>query len=180
MRYIMLILVLFNLSVQIAVSAEDPIKSAMTAAPSSISAKAAVMDWNFNVIREGNNGWTCLPDRANTPGNDPWCVTDSWLNFLRALENKTKPDYQEIGFAYMLMGDTPVSNKDPYETKPTGKDDWVTDLGPHLMMLVPDPNMLKNISTDHLNGGPWVMWPDTAYAHIMIPLESRGGDAGTQ
>jgi hypothetical protein len=92
--------------------------------------------------------------------------------------NKTKLSYQEIGFAYMLMGDTPVSNKDPYETKPTGKDDWVSDLGPHLMMLVPDPNMLKNISTDHLNGGPWVMWPDTPYAHIMIPLESRG-DAGT-
>jgi hypothetical protein len=25
-----------------------------------------------------------------------------------------------------------------------------------------------------LNGGPWIMWPDTPYAHIMIPLESRG------
>jgi hypothetical protein len=33
---------------------------------------------------------------------------------------------------------------------------------------------LKNISTDHLNGGPWVMWPDTPYAHIMVPLENRG------
>ena len=74
----------------------------------------------------------------------------------------------------MLMGDTPVSNKDPFATKATGKEDWVTNLGPHLMMLVPDPSMLKNISTDHQNGGPWVMWPDTPYAHIMIPLESRG------
>ena len=154
--------------------AVDPIKSATSAAPSSISAKAAVMDWDFKLIREGSNGWTCLPDRANTPGNDPWCVNEPWLNFLRAYVNKTKPTYKDIGFAYMLMGDTPVSNKDPYATKATGKDDWVTNLGAHLMMLVPDLNMLKNISTNHLNGGPWVMWPDTPYAHIMIPLESRG------
>ena len=42
------------------------------------------------------------------------------------------------------------------------------------MMLVPNSEDLEAISTDHLNGGPWVMWPDTPYAHIMIPLENRG------
>jgi hypothetical protein len=42
------------------------------------------------------------------------------------------------------------------------------------MMLIPDMKMLASISTDHLNGGPWIMWPDTPYAHIMIPLKSRG------
>jgi hypothetical protein len=73
----------------------------------------------------------------------------------------------------MFMGDTPVSNSDPYATKTTGKEDWVTDLGPHLMMLIPNTDMLKNISTNHVNGGPWIMWPDTPYAHIMIPIESR-------
>jgi hypothetical protein len=154
--------------------AADAIDSAMSAAPESISADAAVMDWNFNEIREGSNGWTCLPDRANTPGNDPWCVTNAWVEFLDAYVNKTEPTYTEIGFAYMLQGDTPVSNADPYETEATSPDDWVTDLGPHLMILNPDLTLLKNISTDHLNGGPWVMWPDTPYAHIMVPLESRG------
>jgi hypothetical protein len=153
--------------------AVDQIKSAMSAAPPSISANARVIDWNFNTLREGDNGWTCLPDRPDTPGNDPWCVNEPWLNFLQAYVKKEKPTYSEIGFAYMLMGDTPVSNRDPYATKPTGKDDWVTDLGPHLMMLVPDKKMLANISTNHLNGGPWIMWPNTPYAHIMIPIESR-------
>jgi hypothetical protein len=43
------------------------------------------------------------------------------------------------------------------------------------MMLVPDRGILDSMSTDHLNGGPWVMWPETPYAHIMIPLENRGG-----
>ncbi len=157
------------------VLADNQIKSAMSAAPSSVSAKATVLDWDLKTLREGSNGWTCLPDRPDTAGNDPWCVTESWLNFLKAYVNKEKPTYTQIGFAYMLMGDAEVSNRDPYRTEPTGKDDWVTDLGPHLMMLIPNREMLKGISTDHLNGGPWIMWPDTPYTHIMIPLESRGG-----
>ncbi len=134
-------------------AADDAIvTSAMSAAPASISADARIMDWDFNVIREGSNGWTCLPDRPNTPGNDPWCVTEAWLNFLNAY----------------------VSNTDPYATDATGPEDWVTDLGPLLMLLNPDRSLLSSISTDHLNGGPWVMWPDTPYAHIMVPLENRG------
>lgn len=156
------------------VVAEDMIASAMSAAPESISANATIMDWDFSVVREGSNGWTCLPDRADTPGNDPWCVNDPWINFLKAYVNKEEPTYTEIGFAYMLQGDTPVSNADPFATEPTDPDDWVTDLGPHLMILNPDRTLLKSISTDHLNGGPWIMWPDTPYAHIMVPLENRG------
>jgi hypothetical protein len=154
--------------------AQNQIKSAMSAAPTSISADATVVDWNMNVLREGTNEWTCLPDRADTPGTDPWCITEAWMDFLHAYVNNTEPTYTEIGFAYMLQGDTPVSNSDPYATEPTGPEDWVTDLGPHLMIVVPDQELLANISTDHLNGGPWIMWPNTPYAHIMIPLESRG------
>ena len=153
---------------------EDPISSAMSAAPASISGEARVLDWSMNELRAGTNQWTCLPDRPDTPGNDPWCVTEAWLNFLSAYVNHEEPSYTEIGFAYMLQGDTPVSNSDPYATEPTGPEDWVTNLGPHLMILFPDKTLLENISTDHLNGGPWVMWPETPYAHVMIPLETRG------
>lgn len=151
------------------------IESAMSAGPASIARDATIKDWNMNTLRQGSNEWTCLPDRPDTPGNDPWCVTEPWLNFLNAYVNKTKPTYEEIGFAYMLAGDTPVSNKDPYATEPTGPEDWVTDLHAHMMLLVPDHSLLKNMSTDHRNGGPWVMWPDTPYAHIMVPIDSRFG-----
>ena len=154
-------------------SQDAAIESAMSAGPASISADATIQDWEGNVLREGTNGWTCLPDRADTSGNDPWCVNEPWLNLIDALMNKKEPAYTEVGIAYMLMGDTPVSNSDPYATEPTGPEDWVTDLGPHLMMLFPDRSNLKAISTDHRNGGPWVMWPDTPYAHLMIPLENR-------
>ncbi len=55
--------------------AKAQIKSAMSAAPTSVSAEAAIVDWNMNELRAGTNGWTCLPDRPDTPGNDPWCIT---------------------------------------------------------------------------------------------------------
>ncbi len=157
----------------VADSQDELIRNAERAGPESIAADSSIMDWELNLIREGTNGWTCLPDRPDTPGDDPWCVNGPWLNFLQAYVGQTEPTYTEIGFAYMLMGDTPVSNSDPYATEATGPEDWVTDLHAHLMMLVPDLDMLEGISTDHLNGGPWVMWPDTPYAHIMIPIASR-------
>ncbi len=155
------------------VDLEAAIRSALSAGPASITNDAAVMDWDLNEVRAGTNGWTCLPDRADTPGNDPWCVNAPWLDFLGAYVGQTEPTYTEVGFAYMLMGDTPVSNSDPYATEPTAEDDWVTDLGAHLMMLLPDRSNLEGISTDHRNGGPWVMWPDTPYAHVMIPVVAR-------
>ena len=50
-----------------------------------------------------SNGWTCLPDRPDTPGVDPWCVNEPWMNFLDAYINKTEPSYTEMGFAYMML-----------------------------------------------------------------------------
>ena len=152
---------------------QDAIKSAMSAGPSSISADATILDWEMNVLREGTNEWTCLPDRPDTEGADPWCITGPWLNFLDAYVNQTEPTYDEMGIAYMLAGDSPVSNSDPYATGPTGPEDWVTDLGAHLMVIVPDKSLLEGMTTDHLNGGPWVMWANTPYAHIMIPIDAR-------
>jgi hypothetical protein len=152
---------------------DEAVISAMSAGPLSISANARIIDWEMNEIRPGSNSWTCLPDNPGTDGKDPWCVNEPWLGFLSAMVNKTEPEIDAIGFAYMLSGDSPVSNSDPFAKGPTGPEDWVTNLGAHLMMLVPDPKTLEGISTDHLNGGPWVMFPNTPYAHIMIPIDSR-------
>ena len=150
---------------------EAQIASAEKAGPSSLSKNATIVDWGGQVLREGTNGWACLPDRGNTEGEDPWCVNAPWLNFIQAYVTKQDPTYDQVGIAYMLMGDSPVSNTDPYATKKTNDADWVEEMGPHLMILVPDHSSFETLSTDPYNGGPWVMWPDTPYAHIMIPLE---------
>lgn len=151
---------------------DDQIASATSAAPASVSRDATVVDWEMNTLREGTNGWTCLPDNPGSPGTDPWCVNGPWIDFLHALMNREEPTYDQVGIAYMLMGDTPVSNTDPYATEKTTDEDWVDGLGAHLMVLVPDRSAYENISTDPRNGGPWIMWPNTPYAHIMIPIEA--------
>jgi hypothetical protein len=63
-----------------------------------------------------------------------------------------------------------VSNSDPYATEPDKSDDWVKE-GPHLMIAVPDPAMLKGLSTDP-NDPVYVMWKDTPYAHIMVKISA--------
>ncbi|GAB4342933.1 MAG: hypothetical protein Kow0089_18380 [Desulfobulbaceae bacterium] len=173
-KYYLFLLLIGILMHSNALANEDKIASAMSAGPDSVSAQATVMDWDNTILRKGSNSWTCLPDRPDTKAIDPWCIDEHWLNFLNAYMKKEKPTYTGVGIAYMLKGDAPVSNTDPFATEPTGKEnDWVTGVGGHLMILVPDHDLLKGISTDHKNGGPWIMWPDTPYVHIMIPVESR-------
>lgn len=153
----------------------DVIESAISAGPTSITDHATIMTWDMQTVREGTNGWTCLPDRPDTPdGVDPWCVDQTWRTWLHAFMQGEAPNVEGLGFAYMLAGDAPVSNTDPTATAPTPDNDWVEGLGAHLMMVVP-PALLEGISSDPHNGGPWVMWPDTPYAHLMVPIDAFGG-----
>ena len=151
---------------------EAELARAEGAGPSSLSKNATIMDWDENVLRKGTNGWTCMPDNPNTPGRDPLCMNEPWLSFRDAVKNNKKPTYTQVGIAYMLQGDTPVSNTDPYAKAPKPGEDWVEGLGAHIMILVPDLEALKNVSTNSKNGGPWIMWPDTPYAHLMLPIDS--------
>ncbi len=146
------------------------VQSAISAGPNSLTKGATIMSWNGDVLREGTNGWTCLPDIPDNGGNDPWCVDASWQNLLDALTNDKTPSYDKVGIAYMLAGDAPISNITPAGKKQDGN--WVEGLKAHLMILVPDHTKFDNIYTDPNNGGPWIMWPNTPYAHIMIPIDS--------
>jgi hypothetical protein len=145
---------------------------AEAAGPSSLTKNATIMDRDGKVLREGTNGWTCMPDNPKTPGTDPMCMNEPWLNFKAAKKNKQKPTYTQVGIAYMLQGDTPVSNTDPFVSTPKPGEDWVEGLGAHIMVLIPDVETMKNVSTDSKNGGPWIMWAGTPYAHLMIPIDS--------
>jgi hypothetical protein len=146
--------------------------AAENAAPLSLSKNATILNRDGQVSRIGTNGWMCLPDDPSTVGTDSICMNESWRNFMDALKNKKKPTYTQVGIAYMLQGDRPVSNTDPYATEPKQGDDWVDKLGAHIMVLVPDIEALKSLPTNSKNGGPWTMWAGTPYAHLMIPIDS--------
>ena len=73
----------------------------------------------------------------------------------------------------MLQGDygAGVSNSDPYHPDPKNAEDYV-ETGPHLMIIGP-PEMLDAFATDPDNGGAYLMWKGTPYAHLMVPVGSR-------
>ena len=149
------------------------IANAMSAAPASLSSKAKVMLMDGTVLREGTNGWTCIPDDPAEPNNAPVCLDDTWLAFFDAYMNKKQPKVERMGIAYMLQSDMPVSNTDPYATAPTPDNQWLQVGVPHLMIVMPTGQSLDGVSSDPHNGGPWVMWKGTPYAHIMVPSEPR-------
>ncbi|GLX80485.1 hypothetical protein tinsulaeT_38250 [Thalassotalea insulae] len=151
-------------------TAETKIKRAMAAAPSAISAEATIIDSDGTILKQGSNGWTCLPDVM--PGDkNPICNDAVWMKAIQALNSKAPFTTDKIGISYMLKGDfgAGVSNSDPYHTAHKKADDYV-ETGPHLMVIVPK-EMLKGLPTDPSQGGPYVMWGDTPYAHIMIPID---------
>lgn len=157
-------------------SKDQKIARAMSAAPPSVSEKAKIVDLDGTVLREGTNGWTCMPGLM--PGDDhPMCNDEPWMAFMKALGAKQPVKADRIGVSYMLQGDAHVSNADPFATDPKDGSVWVQE-GPHLMILMPDPKALEGISDDPNNGGPYVMWKGTPYAHVMVPVAPRTAGDG--
>ncbi len=100
------------------------------------------------------------------------CIDATWGEMMGAIGAKAPYAATGVGISYMLQGDPPgggVSNSDPYHEDPPSADDYV-ETGPHLMIIVPK-ELLGGITDDPSSGGPYVMWGDTDYAHIMVPVK---------
>lgn len=146
----------------------EKVTEAMSAAPQELAAGATIVDWEGNVLREGTNDYVCYPTPPGFDGIAPMCLDPAWNKLAKAWQSKSEVTIDEVGFGYMLGGDTGASNTDPYATDPDAVEDWV-DANEHIMMVVPDPAAYDALPTDPTYGGPWVMWKGTPYAHIMIP-----------
>lgn len=162
-----------NAHAQTAPSVDDQIRSALSAAPAAVAEHATIALADGTILRQGSSDWVCLPDMPDVPGNSPMCLDANWREVMDALMNRRDPVFAGTGFSYMLQGDMPVSNTDPYATGPTADNQWIPDGGPHIMVVFSDPAVLEGVSTDPDNGGPFVMWKGTPYAHVMIPTEPR-------
>lgn len=148
----------------------EKIKSAMSAAPMAIAQDATIMDMtSMAVIRQGKNGWTCFPD-GPSPGVDPMCLDKNGLDWAHAWMSKKEPPKGKMGVGYMLVGGSDASNTDPFATKPNAGERWV-DTGPHLMILNIGTSFDGYPTTAANTKVPYVMFPGTPYAHLMIPVK---------
>jgi hypothetical protein len=153
----------------------DPVASAESAAPAAIAHNASIVsvgaDGKTTTLREGKNGWTCMPDAPDTPGPDPMCMDANAAKWAAAWIGHQTPPTGTAGVMYMLEGGTDASNTDPYAKQPTAENNWIKT-GPHIMVVGS-----KEILAGHPSGPqpdtsvPYVMWAGTPYAHLMIPVK---------
>lgn len=93
---------------------------------------------------------------------------------MQAVGSQAPYEAKQVGFSYMLAGDASdggVSNADPYHPDRFNAEDFIRE-GPHLMVILPH-ELLEGIPRDPGTGGPYVMWKESPYAHVMIPLGER-------
>jgi len=155
-------------------ASSDPIKSAESAAPAAIAHSASIVTVDasgaMKTLRQGSNGWTCMPDAPTTPGPDPMCFDASAGKWVEAWVAHKPPPAGAVGMMYMLEGGTDASNSDPYAAKPTADNDWVKT-GPHIM-IVGSKEILAGMpaAAKPDTAAPYVMWAGTPYAHLMVPV----------
>jgi len=152
----------------------DPIASAMAAAPAAVAKDATIInakaDGSMETLRQGTNGWTCMPNNPNTPGSDPMCMDANALKWAQAWMAHEDPPADSVGFMYMLAGGSDASNMDPFGTKPAEGQKWV-ETGPHVMVVgAPSLSALYPSGPQPDTTKPYVMFPNTPYAHVMIPV----------
>lgn len=151
------------------------IAKALTAAPAGVAKAAGVAridkSGNVQTLRASKNGFTCL-----IMLNDIMCAdANSMAFFDAAMKSQTPPD--KLGLTYMLRGDQGASNTDPTATGKTADNHWVVT-GPHIMIVgaaVKDMGLPDSSDADPTK--PYLMWPNTPYAHAMIPVSGSAARA---
>jgi hypothetical protein len=157
-------------------SDQQRIDSAMQAAPAKVASGAKIVGFDdkgaMRTLREGDNGFTCMPDNPNTPGPDPMCMDAAAMDWANAWTSKKPPTAGKVGFMYMLAGGTDASNTDPYAKAPSAENHWV-ETGPHVMIVGAQPEFYDQYpkSADPDTSAPYIMWAGTPYQHLMVPVK---------
>jgi len=147
---------------------QGKIARAMSAGPDNVSTSAQIIDTDpqgkMVVLREGNNGFTCMPGNLKVVGEPPMCVdAPSMQWFADAKAHKPKPTNTVPGITYMLAGASQRSDSDPNDTT-----SMPIDVGPHWMIMWPFDPKTTGLPTTHKPTGAYIMWSGSPYAHVHI------------
>ena len=149
-------------------STEIKIARAMSAGPPSVANAARIVDTdaqgNRVILREGSNGFTCMPGNPNVVGDPAMCMDAAsmqWASDFRA--HKPKPTNSVPGITYMLAGATQRSDSNPYDTTSPP-----ITVGPHWMIMWPFDPKTTGLPTTHKPTGAYIMWAGSPYAHVHI------------
>jgi hypothetical protein len=147
---------------------QERIARAMSAGPHDISKSARIVDTDAQghkvILREGSNGFTCMPGNPKVVGDPPMCADAASMQwFADAKAHKPKPTNTVPGITYMLAGATQRSDSDPYDaTSPA------ITVGPHWMIMWPFDPKTTGLPTTHKPTGAYIMFAGSPYAHVHI------------
>lgn len=144
------------------------IARALSAGPDEVAKGARIVDTDAQgkmvVLREGTNGFTCMPGNPNVIGDPPMCADSASMQWAADLKaHKPKPTNTVPGITYMLSGATQRSDTDPYDkTSPP------ITVGPHWMIIWPFDPKTTGLPTTHKPTGAYIMWAGSPYAHLHV------------
>ena len=92
------------------------------------------------------------------------------MKWMSAFTKNEKPKLDKDAWDVDAHGDVGEDNLVAVLIKKTTPGQWI-ESGPHLMFIPKDIKSLDNWNTDFTTGEPYVMFPGTIYAHVMIPVE---------
>lgn len=153
-------------------SKDDQIRLAMSAAPEPIARNAAIIAIDtagtLVTIKEGTNQFTCLPDLPDTPKADPVCADQNAKQFLTSmLKSEPNPANKAPGVAYMANGGQHWERDGKVLMKEEAGAELV-DEPPHWMITWPFDPKTTGLPTQPNEGGVYIMFDGTPYAHLMI------------
>jgi hypothetical protein len=149
-------------------STQVKIARAMSAGPTEVAKAARIVDTDAQgkmvVLREGNNGFTCMPGNLKVVGEPPMCVdAPSMQWFADAKAHKPKSTNTVPGITYMLAGASQRSDSDPNDSTSMS-----IDVGPHWMIMWPFDPKATGLASTHRPTGAYIMWAGLPYAHLHI------------
>src|SRR5579863_10496569 len=159
---------LASLSADDTESVQARIVRAMSAGPPEVAKSARIVDTDSKgktvVLREGTNGFTCMPGNPKVIGQPAMCedaASMQWAADFAA--HKPKPTNTVPGITYMLAGATQRSDSDPYDkTSPP------ITVGPHWMIMWPFDPKASGLPTQHRDTGAYIMGAGSPYAHMHV------------
>lgn len=180
-------LVLMSITATLAIGQSLEVKAeiarALSAAPPSVAAGAAVdvadAQGRMRELRRGSNGWTCVIDNAEAMKQDPIehhpaCFDKPGLEWIETFTAGRVPNPERVGYAYMLDGGSSWSNTDPMATKlAAGQKDYIRIPG-HIMILnarVANSSGFPSGQANPDTRKPFVMFGGTGYALLIIPVK---------
>ena len=149
-------------------SKQAKIDRALAAGPPDVVRSARVVDTdaggNMVVLREGTNGFTCMPGNQSVVGQPAMCMDAASMQWAADFKaRKPKPTNTVPGITYMLAGATQRSDSDPYDrTSPP------ITVGPHWMIMWPFDPKTTGLPVVHKDTGAYIMWAGSPYAHVHV------------